>query len=78
MITTMLILAAMSGFYRRHEGVMNLLAVAAIVNMPRGQAVLYCWLRSTLQSFIGSLKPHPDPAPEIVTPEPNPTVADAK
>jgi hypothetical protein len=61
MNTTQIIAAWIAAFYTRHEGVVNLFAVAAIVNMPRGkgESPLYGWLYATLQSFMGALKPHP-------------------
>lgn len=65
----LLIWHGIGAFYDSHTGVLDLLGVAAIVNMPKGSGILYGYLRSTLQSFIGSLKPHPEqpgdaPAPQ--------------
>lgn len=58
-MSTVQILHMLSGFYDSHSGVLNLLVISAIVNMPTARGVLYGWLRATLQSFIGALKPHP-------------------
>lgn len=74
-------IAAFAAFYAQHEGVFNLLGIAVVVNMPRPgqQSVWYRWLFASVQSFVGSLRPHPEPPPEPkVVPSDDPTQASAQ
>lgn len=51
---------AISAFGERHYESLDLLGIAAIMNLPPLKNALYMWFRSTLQSWIG--RAHPDQA----------------
>lgn len=90
MTTLQTIMAWLTTLYARHEGVMNLFGAAAVINMPRivkrtsPFGVMYGWLYDTLQSFLGSIKPHPqqeaqpEPAPTFPESDPATETADGK
>jgi hypothetical protein len=49
-------------FEADHQGILSLLAIAAILNMPRPRtSTLYKWLYGTLQSFMGAIRPNEHP-----------------
>jgi hypothetical protein len=64
------VLAGLQKFTADHQGVLTLLGVAAVVNLPKpkDEHSLYGWIYGTLQSFMSAIKPHvPEQQAHIVT-----------
>lgn len=73
-------LAFLQRFASDHQGVLTLLGVAAVVNMPPpGKNAIYKWIYGTLQSFMSAIKPHPpEPQAHIVTSQQDASGASSK